>query len=85
MVAASKLITSFLSGKVFSAIFHEFSPSIVKTLSNYDANASALSQSVSQCTFLSVFGLYNCGMFTLIFLLLLTCFQKILELFLTSS
>ena len=43
MVAASKLIASLLSGKVFSSIFHVFSPSIVKTLLNYDANASALS------------------------------------------
>ena len=45
MVAASKLITSLLSGKVFSAVFHEFSFSIVKTqaLLDCDSNASALS------------------------------------------
>ena len=43
MVAASKVIIRLLSVKVFSSIFHIFSPSIVKTLFNRDANASVLS------------------------------------------
>ena len=42
MVAASKLITSLLSAKGFYSIFHVFSPSIVKTLLNCDANAPVL-------------------------------------------
>ena len=42
MAVASEQI-SLLSGKVFSSIFHLSFPSIVKTLLNSDANASALS------------------------------------------